>query len=57
MLDALRTAAAPVTDPGRRRQLRDQGDRLMAQSRLALGGPDLAEVEDRYATFLRAFED
>ena len=56
MLDALRTAAAPVHDPERVRMLRDEGGRLMEQTRLALGGPDLADIEQRYASFLEAFE-
>ena len=55
MLDALRTAAAPVGDPGRRQMLRDQGTKLVEQARLEMGGPDLAEVEERYAMFLQAF--
>ena len=55
MLDALRTAAAPVGDPGRRQMLRDQGTKLVEQARLEMGGPDLVEVEERYAMFLQAF--
>jgi hypothetical protein len=55
MFDAIRTAAAPIEDLGRVALLRTQGDRLVEQARLALGGPDLAEVERRYLLFLKAF--
>ncbi|MEZ5680417.1 MAG: DUF2254 domain-containing protein [Erythrobacter sp.] len=55
MLDSLRTAAAPVENDGRIALLRLQGDRLVEQARLSLVGPDLAEVEERYLLFLKAF--
>ncbi|WP_374408881.1 DUF2254 domain-containing protein [Pelagerythrobacter sp.] len=55
MLDTLRTAAAPVGDPARTGMLHAEGTRLMEQARIALGGPDLAEVEQRYAIFQQAF--
>lgn len=57
MLDTLRTAAAPVADRTRQLMLRDQGVKLVEQARLALGGPDLAEVEERLVQFLKAFAD
>lgn len=56
MLDALRTAAAPVEDPERVAMLRDEGGRLVTQARLAIGGPDLDDIEKRYASFLEAFD-
>ncbi|QPC99236.1 DUF2254 domain-containing protein [Qipengyuania soli] len=55
MFDSLRTAAAPVSDEGRAGLIRMQGDKLVEQARLALAGPDLAEVEQRYLLFLKAF--
>ncbi len=55
MLDALRTAVAPVEARKRIELLRDQGDKLIEQVRLALAGPDLDEVEQRYTLFLSAF--
>lgn len=55
MLDALRTAAAPITSPARKAMLRDEGARLVAQVRHALKGPDLEQVERRYAMFQQAF--
>lgn len=55
MLDTLRTAAGPVEDSGRVALLREQGQKLIEQTRLALVGPDLAEAEARYAMFLKAF--
>ena len=55
MLDSLRTAAAPIEDQGRIALLRLQGEKLVEQARLSLTGPDLAEVEERYLLFLKAF--
>lgn len=53
-LDTLGQAAATVSDPGRRAQLKHEGGQLMAQARLNLAGPDLTEVEERYSGFARA---
>lgn len=55
MFDTLRTAAAPITDPARIAMLREEGTRLHEQARLAIDGPDMRDVEDRYREFLRAF--
>lgn len=55
MLDTLANAASPITSEERRTQLREQGKLLLEQARLALDGPDLASVEDRYRTFTQAF--
>ncbi len=55
MLDTLRNAATPVEDADRVTILREHGERLIEQARLALGGPDLAEVEERYSLFIKAF--
>ena len=48
MLDVIANAAVPVTDANRRGMLREQGRLLIEQTREALVGPDLAEVEKRY---------
>jgi len=50
-LDSLRDAALAVTDSNRRGLLRAEGDMLMAQAELALGGPDLEKVRQRHAEF------
>lgn len=52
-LDTLGQAAATIPDQGRRAQLLREGGLLMAQARLNLAGPDLAEVEARHADFAR----
>lgn len=57
MFDALRTAAAPMADPARIAMLREEGTRLYEQARLAIDGPDMRDVENRYREFLRAFPD
>ena len=51
MFDTLRNAAGSIALPERRRLLAEQGELLRAQAREALTGPDLAEVERRYADF------
>lgn len=53
--EAIRLAAVPIDDPARKALLRAEGDRLIAQVRLALRGPDLADVERRYARFCETF--
>lgn len=55
MLDVLRKAAAPLEDASRKALLRREGGRLVEQARLALGGPDLEEVEARFVGFEAAF--
>lgn len=54
-LDTLRNAALPITGARRRLMLKAEGTRLIEQARLALQGPDLADVEARYDAFSRAF--
>lgn len=49
--DTLGQAAAAISDQDRRDQLLREGGLLMAQARLNLAGPDLAEVEARHADF------
>lgn len=53
--DTLRNASLPVASESRKALLRDEGGRLIAQARLALKGPDLADVEARYLAFTQAF--
>lgn len=55
--DVLRSAAVPITDRARIRMLRDEGTRLHEQAQLAIGGPDMRDVAERYSHFLRAFPD
>ncbi|GAA0284077.1 DUF2254 domain-containing protein [Alteraurantiacibacter aestuarii] len=54
MLDTLRNAAAPIRDLKRIAILHREGVLLRDQARLSLGGPDLAEVEERFTSFNRA---
>lgn len=53
MLDSLRNAAEVIDDAHRIRLLRQEGDLLLDQARLALKGPDLQEVTERHALFTR----
>lgn len=53
--DTIRNAALPIASAPRRMLLKAAGDRLAEQARLALAGPDLDDVEARYAEFIRAF--
>jgi uncharacterized membrane protein len=55
MFDTLRQAAAAIDDESRRRLLQEQGDRLIEQIRTQLKGPDLQDIEARYAGFSKAF--
>jgi uncharacterized membrane protein len=55
MFDTLNAAAAPIRSEARVALLREQGNKLVAQARLALAGPDLADVEARYDEFTQAF--
>ncbi len=51
MIDALEKACVPLTHRSRIEVLRDHARLLMDQARLALVGPDLKMVEDRYRDF------
>jgi len=51
MIDVLGNACAPLTHRPRIELLRDQARALIQQARLALAGPDLKLVEDRYRDF------
>ncbi len=51
MLEALENAAAPIQHPRRRQALRQEGEALIAQARLAMAGPDLEALEVRYCEF------
>lgn len=53
--DTMRNAALPIASEGRKLLLRDEGTRLVEQARLALRGPDLADVNARYDSFMQAF--
>lgn len=53
--DAIRMAAAPLESAERKALLREEGDNLIAQARLAIDGPDLADIEKRYARFCETF--
>lgn len=44
--------AARACPAGRRNTIRAEGERLIAQARTALAGPDLAQVEQAYAGFV-----
>lgn len=50
------SSVAATAPPGRRREVADEGDRLLAQARHALAGPALDELEQRHARFVRALE-
>ncbi len=54
-LDTLHHASLAIADTGRRELLKEEGGRLAAQARLALSGPDLADVETRYRAFTQRF--
>ena len=55
MLDVLRNAMVTINSDQRKHTLFVQGTRLRDQARLALGGPDLREVEERYDSFKQAY--
>ena len=57
MLDTLEGAATTVDDPVRRKALRDEGHQLMRQAKANLLGPDLEQVEARFALFERRVGD
>lgn len=54
MLDTLRNCAAPINDETRHAVLQQEGERLIQQARDHLSGPDLENVEARFAGFSRA---
>lgn len=56
MFDVLENAARPIEDRARCELLRDQGVLLGEQAHAVLAGPDLAQVEERLAQFLRFFQ-
>ncbi|MEL7729133.1 DUF2254 domain-containing protein [Citromicrobium bathyomarinum] len=51
MFDTLENAATVITDPVRHKDLQDEALQLMRQARVNLTGPDLEQVEARYALF------
>ena len=55
MLETLKNAADTIDDPERRALLLGEGRALVEQARLALNGPDLAEVEQHFGSFVEAF--
>ena len=57
MFDSLESAAATITDPVRHKNIRDEADQLMRQAKTCLTGPDLEQVEARFALFRKRLED
>ncbi|MEL7736774.1 DUF2254 domain-containing protein [Citromicrobium bathyomarinum] len=57
MFDSLESAAAKITDPVRHKNIRDEADQLMRQAKASLTGPDLEQVEARFALFRKRLED
>ena len=57
MFDSLESAAATITDPVRHKNIRDQADQLMRQAKASLTGPDLEQVDARFALFRKRLED
>jgi len=55
MLDTLANAATPLTHEGRQGILKDEADKLAAQARLTLKGPDLDHFEKHLTEFNRTF--
>ncbi|MBU0556290.1 MAG: DUF2254 domain-containing protein [Alphaproteobacteria bacterium] len=55
-LECLLGVASAVGSQKRRRALQEEADRLIAQARLALVGPSLAELEERYCAFAAAMK-
>ncbi len=53
-LDTIVNAATTLDDETRRKQLENEGDLLIEQVRDNITGPDLAEIEARYASFAEA---
>lgn len=55
MLDTLAKAAGPIKDERRQKILKDEADKLAAQARLSLKGPDLEQFEAHHVEFNREF--
>ncbi|QZD94678.1 DUF2254 domain-containing protein [Qipengyuania gelatinilytica] len=55
MLDTLAKAAGPIKDERRQKVIKDEAERLAAQARLSLKGPDLEQFEVHHAEFNREF--
>ena len=55
MLDTLAKAAGPIKDERRQKIIKDEAERLAAQARLSLKGPDLEQFEVHHAEFNREF--
>ncbi|NNC51745.1 MAG: DUF2254 domain-containing protein, partial [Erythrobacter sp.] len=55
MLDTLAKAAGPIKDERRQKVLKDEADKLAAQARLSLVGPDLEHFEAHHNEFNREF--
>ena len=56
MFDSLESAAVTSTDPVRHKNIRDEADQLMRQAKASLTGPDLEQVEARFALFRKRLE-
>lgn len=57
MLETLEGAATTIEDPVRHKALRDEAHQLMRQANANLTGPDIEQVEARYALFVRRVGD
>ncbi len=57
MFDSLESTAATITDPQRHKVVRDEAHQLMRQAKANLVGPDLEQVEARYALFQKRTVD
>ncbi|MEL7685574.1 DUF2254 domain-containing protein [Citromicrobium bathyomarinum] len=57
MFDSLESAAVTISDPVRHKNIRDEADQLMRQAKASLTGPDLEQVEARFALFRKRLED
>lgn len=55
MLDTLAKAAGPIKDDRRQKILKEEADKLAAQARLSLAGPDLEHFEAHHNEFNREF--
>ena len=57
MFDTLEGAAMTIEDPVRHKALQDEASQLMRQATANLTGPDLEQVEARYALFRSRTQD
>ena len=57
MFDTLESSATTISDPIRHKVIRDEAYQLMRQASAKLVGPDLEQVEARYALFQKRIED